>query len=57
MSRIPAENISGSTDTDMDAVSLKILILGANTLVIGLLLGKIIVLVDSSVGKHWANLG
>ena len=46
VSRIPAENISGSTDTDMDAVSLKMLILGANTLVIGLLLGKIIVLID-----------
>jgi len=39
--RIPAENISASIDTDMDAVSFKILVLGANSLVIGLLVGKI----------------
>ena len=45
VSRIPAENISASFDTDMDSVLFKILILGANTLVIGLLVGKIIVLV------------
>ena len=44
VSRIPAENISASIDTDMDAVSFKILIIGANTLVIGLLVGKIIVI-------------
>ena len=44
VSRIPAENISASFDTDMDAVAFKILVLGANTLVIGLLVGKIIVL-------------
>ena len=45
VSRIPAEDISDSISTNMDAVSLKILILGANALVIGLLLGKIIVLI------------
>ena len=40
VSRIPAENISASIDTDMDAVSLKILVIGANSLVVGLLVGK-----------------
>ena len=47
VSRIPAENISASIDTDMDAVSLKILVLGANSLVIALLVGKIIELVNN----------
>ena len=42
VSRIPAENISVSVDKDMDGVLFKILVLGANTLVIGLLVGKII---------------
>ena len=46
VSRIPAENISASIDTDMDAVSLKILILGANSLVIAQLIGTIIVLIQ-----------
>ena len=46
VSRIPAEDISDSISTNMDAVSLKILILGSNALVIGLLLGKIIVIID-----------
>ena len=41
VSRIPAENISDSIDRYTDAVILKVLILGANTLVIGLLVGKI----------------
>ncbi len=41
VSRIPAENIPESIDRYTDAVILKILILGANTLVIGLLVGKI----------------
>ena len=47
VSRIPAENISASIDTDMDAVSFKILIFGANSLVIAQLIGKIIVLIQS----------
>ncbi|XP_078377854.1 uncharacterized protein LOC144661006 [Oculina patagonica] len=38
VSRIPAENIPSSTATYMDAVLFKILVLGANTSVIGLLL-------------------
>ena len=41
VSRIPAENISDMVDRQSDAVVMKILILGANTLVIGLLVGKI----------------
>ena len=41
VSRIPAENISASIDTGMDGILFKILVLGANTLVIGLLVGKI----------------
>ena len=40
VSRIPAENIPSSIDTNMEAVLFKILIFGANTLVIGLLVGK-----------------
>ena len=40
VSIIPAENISSSIDTNMEAVLFKILIFGANTLVIGLLVGK-----------------
>ena len=41
VSRIPAENIPGSMDLHRDAMAMKILILGANSLVIGLLVGKI----------------
>ncbi|KAL9955935.1 hypothetical protein ACROYT_G037339 [Oculina patagonica] len=37
VSRIPAENLPASVDTYTDAVLFKILVLGANTLVIGLL--------------------
>ena len=44
VSRIPAENIPG-IDSYTDAVLFKILVLGANTLVIGLLVGNIIVLI------------
>ena len=40
VSRIPSENVSGSIDTYIDAVVFKILIFGANTLVIGLLVGE-----------------
>ena len=39
-SRIPAENISTSIHPNMDAVLFKILIFGANILVIRLLVGK-----------------
>ena len=42
VSRIPSENIANSADTYMDALLFKLLVLGANTLVIGLLAGKII---------------
>ena len=41
VSRIPAENIPGSMDLHTDAKAMEILILGANSLVIGLLVGKI----------------
>ena len=40
VSRIPAENISTSSDAYVDAVLFKILVLGANTLVIGQVIGK-----------------
>ena len=40
VSKIPAENLSASVDTSMDAVAFEILIFGANSLVIGLLVGK-----------------
>ena len=40
VSRIPAENISDSIGTDTDGIVFKILVFGANTLVIGLLVGK-----------------
>ena len=40
VSRIPAENISSSSEPYTEAVLFKILLLGANTLVIGLLAGK-----------------
>ena len=40
VSRIRAENISDTVDKHTDTVTMKILILGANTLVIGLLVGK-----------------
>lgn len=43
VSRIPAENISATAVTYTDAVLFKLLVLGANTSVIGLLVGKIIV--------------
>ena len=42
VSRIPAENLPAWTDRYMDAVSFKILVLGANMTVIGLVVGKII---------------
>ena len=40
VSRIPVENISNVLDKHMDTITMKILIFGANTLVIGLLIGK-----------------
>jgi len=48
VSRIPAENMSATVDSYTDAVLFKLLVLGANTLVIGLLVGEILV---SSVYK------
>ena len=41
ISKIPAEKLPSSTDSDLDTVALNILVLGANTLVIGLLACKI----------------
>ena len=41
VSRIPAEEISADADSYTDALLFKLLVLGANTLVIGLLVGKI----------------
>ena len=43
VSRIPAESLPAAVDTHTDAVWFKILIFGANSSVIGLLVGKIIV--------------
>ena len=40
VSKIPTEKVTGWTGPDVDALVFKILVLGANTLVIGLLLGK-----------------
>ena len=40
VSRIPAENISSSIDPYAEAILFKLLVLGANTLVIGLLVGE-----------------
>ena len=42
VSRIPQENIPSSIDPYLDALLFKMLVVGANTLVIGLLVGKII---------------
>ena len=42
VSKIPAENISGSEDPYVDAVVFKILVFLVNTLVIGLVVGKIL---------------
>ena len=46
VSRIPAENLPALTDTYMDAVLFKILVVGVNTSVIGLLVGKIAVTIS-----------
>ena len=40
VSRIPAENVTSSVDQYMDDVIFNIMVLGANTVVIGLLVGK-----------------
>ena len=55
VSRIPAENISASIDLEMDAVSLKILIFGANSLVVCQLIGKIIVLITIILNRSSVN--
>ena len=49
VSRIPAENVPGSTDRHTEAVALKAFILGANALVIGLLVGEILMLSIQSI--------
>ena len=43
VSRIPTENVADWTGPDVDAIAFKILIFGANTSVIGLLLGKALI--------------
>lgn len=45
VSKIPAENLPESTDRYTDGLVLKILILGTNTLVIGLVIGKTYIIV------------
>ena len=40
VSRIPAENISDMEDKQRDEIAMKLLILGANSMVIGVLVGK-----------------
>ena len=40
MSRIPGENISDMEDKQREEIAMKLLILGANTMVIGVLVGK-----------------
>ncbi|XP_078350785.1 uncharacterized protein LOC144635566 [Oculina patagonica] len=52
VSRIPAENLPESTDRYTDAVALKILIMGANTMVIGLLAVQYLVHLYN-VFKEW----
>ena len=49
VSRIPAENLPSSIDTYTDAILFKVLVIGANALVIGLLAGKITVLLDNTL--------
>ena len=51
VSRIPAENLPASIGTNTDSVLFKILVLGANSLVIGLLAGKMLVLLCSTVSN------
>ena len=45
VSRIPAENIQHSSDPYMDKVSWNVLVIGANTLVFSLIVGKIILFI------------
>ena len=44
VSKIPAENISGSSDPFIDAYVINVLVIAANTLVIGLVVGRILLL-------------
>ena len=53
VSRIPAENIPVSIDPHSETVLFKILVLGANTLVIGLLVGRIILSSIIIKKNHW----
>ncbi|KAL9970589.1 hypothetical protein ACROYT_G022992 [Oculina patagonica] len=52
VSRIPAENVAGSGDTYTDALIFKILILGANTMVVGLLVVQYAITLFSFL-KEW----
>ncbi|XP_078376624.1 uncharacterized protein LOC144659965 [Oculina patagonica] len=59
VSRIPAENLPASTDKYTDAVSFRILVVGANTLVIGLLVVQYAVFLfrylnDWRKNPHWS---
>ena len=45
VSKIPAENLPASTDSYMDSVIFNIFVLGANSVVVGLLFGKITCLI------------
>ena len=52
-SRIPAENIPTQTNTYMDTVIFNLLVIGANTIVIGLVVGKMISLIKVSNWKSF----
>lgn len=51
VSKIPAENLTDSTVSFMDTVLFDILVVGANTLVVGLLVGKKILITGYCRGK------
>ena len=51
VSKIPAENLTDSTLSFMDTVFFDILVVGANTLVVGLLVGKKILITGYCRGK------
>ena len=49
VSKIPKENIPASIDPYVDSIMFKILVIGANTLVVGLLVGKYLLLTQRQV--------
>lgn len=51
VSKIPAENLTDPTVSFMDTVLFDILVVGANTLVVGLLVGKKILITGYCRGK------